>query len=167
MRLVPPLAARDLERPARPSVRVALADDPEALALAGRRIGARPRIRPGSIRTEPLTPMEGETIFVFAEVENAGDAASRAATVTLYDVDPASGGEPAPNMLNDLALRVPALGPVKRRLICYSKKFGLRRFADKLEQKVPWLAFAIALPNSSQRVKMRTGRPTEGRCPKQ
>ncbi|GEM_PF-1561722 len=64
------------------------------LASLGRR---EPRLRlvDGSIRASPEGPSEGQTIFVEAEVENVGNAASPGFSLELLDADPALGGRRA------------------------------------------------------------------------
>jgi hypothetical protein len=53
------------------------------------------RIRPGSVRAEPASPSEGETIFVHFEVENTGGTLAGEAKASLFDGPPDGGGRAA------------------------------------------------------------------------
>lgn len=73
--------------------------------------GAHLRIGKDSLKIEPEKPTEGHTILAHVTIENAGDEASHAAALTLFDKPPTPGLAPAYNHLKIPRLTVPPLGP--------------------------------------------------------
>ncbi len=71
-----------------------MAATPPGFQLAS---GPLMRFRLESTRTEPEIPSEGNTIFVHATLENAGDQPTSPAQASLYPTDPRLGAEPVYN----------------------------------------------------------------------
>ncbi len=101
VRLKPSHLSSKLIQAAEPAMRLALNK-----AVAPSWHGPHLRIRPSSLATDPLSPSEGETIFVSCVVENQGDRPSNPASLILFDNDPAKGGKPAYDH-NTTPLRLP------------------------------------------------------------
>jgi hypothetical protein len=75
---------------------------------------AQLRFVPGSIRTRPARPTDGDTVFVDLEEENAGNMESDPAALELLTTPPEKGGEPANDQMQNGPRQLIPLAPGRR-----------------------------------------------------
>lgn len=110
-----------------------------------RRSPARLRIAPGSIRTQPESPSDGETIFVHFEIVNFGSETSRGSHARLLDGHPDEGGRQVYNHMKTHGATIPPLGAGRR--VATSMRWDP---VDNAGEQTFWIVLAPSSPGTNQ-----------------
>ncbi len=106
---------------------------------------ARLRIAPGSIRTQPQSPSDGETIFVHFDVVNIGGETSRESHARLMDGHPDEGGRQVYNHMKTHGATIPPLGAGRR--VASSMRWDP---VDNAGERTFWIALDPSSPGTKQ-----------------